>query len=486
MSYAQGASQAPLTIETVAGYETRRQWEDNQFVVSMAVTIAIGFLVTMLMLSLGFSAAYYYAAYLLLATHYLLSTTEYIFRWWFPDAIIYANELRISGSYAALAMLFLFQRAFLQAPTRYPRLNLLLLTTSALCFTNLIFHAYTDYQYFFQTLTSALAAIFVLLIPVGGIVAVKHKHRGGWPFLLSNGVISLSFLVLALSSVVSHYIRFFDVLAVNRFALIFEAAAFAFAMFSQVRGIREDREDALKAELQATHEKLTMAETLITTAHDLQQPLTSLRMTLKNSTEQPLPVEQIGSAVAYLDEIVNRQLKPAGVCNRDATIPTAVASQQHDHQATLTDDEAIEEFCVDIVLQNVVSMFRKEADDKCIDLRTVASSQLVCVSPLVLMRITSNLVSNAVKNTATGGVLIGCRIRGSMIRIDVCDTGPGVSEDKLIKILQPYQRAGEYAGTGLGLSIVRQLCDRHELKFNFTSTPGRGSVASVLVPRVKG
>ena len=116
----------------------------------------------------------------------------------------------------------------------------------------------------------------------------------------------------------------------------------------------------------------------------------------------------------------------------------------------------------------------------------MASSQLVCVSPLVLMRITSNLVSNAVKNTATGGVLIGCRIRGSMIRIDVCDTGPGVSEDKLIKILQPYQRAGEYAGTGLGLSIVRQLCDRHELKFNFISTPGRGSVASVLVPRVKG
>ena len=346
--------------------------------------------------------------------------------------------------------------------------------------------AYTDYQYFFQAATSALAAIFVLLILVGGIVAVKHKHRGGWPFLLSNGVISLSFLVLALSSVVSHYIRFFDVLAVNRFALIFEAAAFAFAMFSQVRGIREDREDALKAELQATHEKLTMAETLITTAHDLQQPLTSLRMTLKNSTEQPLPVEQIGSAVAYLDEIVNQQLKPAGVSNRDATIPTAVASQQHDHQATLTDDEATEEFCVDIVLQNVVSMFRKEADDKCIDLRTVASSQLVCVSPLVLMRITSNLVSNAVKNTATGGVLIGCRIRGSMIRIDVCDTGPGVSDDKLIKILQPYQRAGEYAGTGLGLSIVRQLCDRHELKFNFTSTPGRGSVASVLVPRVKG
>nr|MBX2881579.1 hypothetical protein [Granulosicoccus sp.] len=61
----------------------------------------------------------------------------------------------------------------------------------------------------------------------------------------------------------------------------------------------------------------------------------------------------------------------------------------------------------------------------------------------------------------------------------------GVSEQGLQKIKQAYEREGDYAGTGLGLPIVQQLCDQHGLTFEFESIEGKGSVASVLVPRVK-
>jgi CheY-like chemotaxis protein len=102
-----------------------------------------------------------------------------------------------------------------------------------------------------------------------------------------------------------------------------------------------------------------------------------------------------------------------------------------------------------------------------------------------------NLVSNAVRYTARGGVVIGCRRRGDQLRIDVCDSGPGIPEDQHSKIFgEFYQLAvpeGERRpslGLGLGLAIVDRLGRLLDHRVELSSRPDRGSRFSIFVPRV--
>jgi CheY-like chemotaxis protein len=105
-----------------------------------------------------------------------------------------------------------------------------------------------------------------------------------------------------------------------------------------------------------------------------------------------------------------------------------------------------------------------------------------------LRRILQNYLSNALRYTPSGKVLLGCRRRNGSLRIEVWDTGPGIPEDKLSEIfeefrrLQPKDQRGE-KGLGLGLAIVRRMGQALEHRVEVRSWPGRGSVFSVEVPR---
>jgi CheY-like chemotaxis protein len=117
----------------------------------------------------------------------------------------------------------------------------------------------------------------------------------------------------------------------------------------------------------------------------------------------------------------------------------------------------------------------------------VASSAWVSSDPILLERILLNLVSNAVRYTERGGVVVGCRRRGERLRIDVCDTGPGVPEDQRERIFgEFYQmtdtRQDRGGGLGLGLAIVDRLARLLAHPVELASRPGRGSRFSVSVP----
>ena len=108
---------------------------------------------------------------------------------------------------------------------------------------------------------------------------------------------------------------------------------------------------------------------------------------------------------------------------------------------------------------------------------------------VLLERILLNLVSNAVRYTTRGGVVVGCRRRGEQLRIEVWDSGPGIPEDQRKNIFgEFYQLAGpereRHAGLGLGLSIVDRLCRILDHRLELTSTVGKGSRFAVMVPMV--
>ena len=104
-------------------------------------------------------------------------------------------------------------------------------------------------------------------------------------------------------------------------------------------------------------------------------------------------------------------------------------------------------------------------------------------------RILLNLVSNAVSYTARGKVVVGCRLRGRHLRIDVLDSGPGIPEDEHISIFREFYQLGgpqreRQGGMGLGLAIVDRLCRLLKHEIDFASALGKGSRFSVLVPSV--
>ena len=104
-----------------------------------------------------------------------------------------------------------------------------------------------------------------------------------------------------------------------------------------------------------------------------------------------------------------------------------------------------------------------------------------------LERILLNLVSNAVRYTDRGGVVVGCRCRGGEAWIEVWDLGIGIPPSECHKIFAEFYRIDDSerdrrTGLGLGLAIVERLCRLLNHTIEVTSAPGRGSHFGVRVP----
>jgi len=122
-------------------------------------------------------------------------------------------------------------------------------------------------------------------------------------------------------------------------------------------------------------------------------------------------------------------------------------------------------------------------------MRVVACDAWVRSDFILLERIVFNLVSNAVRYTAKGGLVVGCRSRSGQLRIEVWDTGSGIPQDQQQHIFTEFYRLGKHdrdkrGGLGLGLAIVDRLCRLLTHPINLKSAPGKGSCFSVTLPMV--
>jgi CheY-like chemotaxis protein len=150
---------------------------------------------------------------------------------------------------------------------------------------------------------------------------------------------------------------------------------------------------------------------------------------------------------------------------------------------------SITEFPVAKLLDRVDTTFTGAAREKGLSLRVISSSAWVRSDFILLERIAFNLVSNAVRYTNSGGVVVGCRKRGVNLRIEVWDTGPGVPQDQQQNIFGEFYRLGApggdgRSGLGLGLAIVDRLCRLLDHSVSLTSILEKGSCFSVAVPCV--
>lgn len=128
------------------------------------------------------------------------------------------------------------------------------------------------------------------------------------------------------------------------------------------------------------------------------------------------------------------------------------------------------------------------AETRGLVLRVLPSRAVVHSDILLLENVLRNLLSNAIKYTDRGRILMGARRRGDLVSIEVRDTGTGIRADHLEKIFEEFWRApGAASGTkgsvGLGLSIVRRICRLLGTDIKVQSTPGKGSLFSLDLPR---
>ncbi len=235
----------------------------------------------------------------------------------------------------------------------------------------------------------------------------------------------------------------------------------------------------LEARESAEAANLAKSRFLAAASHDLRQPLQSM---------------------VLLQELLARKTtdpeKQALLARLDHTLDAMAAMLDGLLDINRIEADAVEiapgSFPLDSLLAETVSGLSEQAAAGQLTLRHVPTSCHVVSDRRLLAGMVRNLVANAIKYTEKGGVLLGARRRGNMVRIEVWDTGIGIPTDKLETIFKPYQQLGptlidRSRGLGLGLAIVRSLADMLDHKIEVQSWPHgehprHGSVFSIIVP----
>ena len=145
-------------------------------------------------------------------------------------------------------------------------------------------------------------------------------------------------------------------------------------------------------------------------------------------------------------------------------------------------------FALAELFESLQAQFAVVAEKRGLRLRVVPTTLAVRSDPQLLRRILQNFVSNALRYTSKGGVLLGARRVGKDVRIEVWDSGPGIADDQRAKIFDEFQRLAQPSpwgekGLGLGLSICDRLAGILGHRLDLHSCVDHGSCFAVTVPR---
>jgi signal transduction histidine kinase len=142
-------------------------------------------------------------------------------------------------------------------------------------------------------------------------------------------------------------------------------------------------------------------------------------------------------------------------------------------------------FSIGDIFRKLRLHYEPTAFEKGLDLRFRGSKHVALGDPLLVERILRNLLSNAIRYTADGSVLVSARRRGESVRLQVWDTGPGIGEEERVRVFEEFYQVpgtptaalGERKkGLGLGLAIVKRLAEL--MQAPISRTPGSAMARS--------
>jgi signal transduction histidine kinase len=210
---------------------------------------------------------------------------------------------------------------------------------------------------------------------------------------------------------------------------------------------------------------------LASAAHDLRQPVHALSLYADWLATEPEMARDISPRILQSTRAINELFDSLFDLTRIDAGNYKVRLQHVD----------VEQLFSDLSLQ-----FAPVAAGKSLKLRTHTRPARIWADPVVLRRILGNLLSNALKHTTKGGVLLGLRHREDMLVFEVWDTGLGIAREHQQAIFQEFFRISQHHGTedslGLGLTIVSKLATMMGYQLALSSEASKGSVFRVMIP----
>ena len=235
----------------------------------------------------------------------------------------------------------------------------------------------------------------------------------------------------------------------------------------------EQSEGLQNAKIDADRANKAKSLFLASASHDLRQPLNAMQMYIA-ALQSKVKDKEI---MRIIEDINSVSISTARLLNALLDVSELEVGAIKPR---------FESFSVNNMLISIFQSFLPLAKDKGLNFRVVPSSLYVRSDPALLERILGNFMSNAIRYTNKGSVLIGCRKRGDKVVIEVWDTGCGISNDQMSLIYEDFyqienKERDRGKGLGLGLALAKRLAESLEHSINSKSTLGAGSCFSVAV-----
>lgn len=250
--------------------------------------------------------------------------------------------------------------------------------------------------------------------------------------------------------------------------------AIAVGLFALLLFVRRQVGIQRAASAEAERANKAKSRFLAAVSHDLRQPLQGLNLYFAALADRVDPGERrivdniekcLSSLNRLLDDLLELSRLEAGALTpRVEDVPLAE------------------------IVDAAISAHAPAAATKGLRLRQVPTALIVRTDRVLCERIIGNLISNAVRYTDRGGVVVGCRRRApGMVSIEVWDSGIGIPAPQIATVFEEFKRLdktnrGMDGGAGLGLSIVQRTAALLRHHVTVASTPGRGSVFAVSLP----
>lgn len=234
-------------------------------------------------------------------------------------------------------------------------------------------------------------------------------------------------------------------------------------------------EELALAQMLAEEANLGKTRFLAAAGHDILQPLNAARLYCAALLES-VGDGKVGDAVGNIESSLE---------SVESILGAVLDISRLDTGAMKPVDSV---FKLDGLLRQVETDFQPLAAAKGLQLTIIPSTLAIHTDRNLFRRLVQNLVSNAIKYTRKGRVLVGVRRRGELLELQVWDTGIGIDDDKLNTVFREFTRleegAREAQGLGLGLSIVDRIARVLRLEIQLQSRKGSGTRFSVILPKV--
>ncbi len=240
--------------------------------------------------------------------------------------------------------------------------------------------------------------------------------------------------------------------------------------------LREALDATAEAQRAAEAANVSKTRFLAAASHDLLQPLNAARLFTSALRQHPGLDTEAGQLVGRIE---------ASFSAAEDLLDALIDTSRLDTGSYRADIAA---FALADLFDSLRTQFAAVAEQRGLRLRVVSTRLAVRSDPQLLRRILQNFLSNALRYTRHGGVLLGARRRGSEVRIEVWDSGPGIAAAQQARIFGEFQRLelpspwGE-KGLGLGLSICRRIAQMLDHPISLHSREQQGSCFAVSMPR---